>query len=1290
MRYWNSVQNTMGRFLAPIFSLFCLVGFYTPAWSAPLPEADDIQVVPIVTGLANAVDFEISPSGQIFILNRFGAVSLYNPQTQTTTEALKLDVYSGIEAGLNGIALDPNYTQNQYLYLYYSPLSPKVNRVSRFTFNGSKIVTSSEKILLEIPVDRLGGNHDGGNLEFDSAGNLLIGTGDDTLHSSYAPLNESSRMRSAEKSSSNSQDLRGKILRIRPQSNGTYSIPSGNLFTNANDGKPEIYIMGARNPYKFFIDPITDALIWADIGPDANNASAQGPAGKDEINWSEAAGNYGWPYFVGDNLAYYNSYNNYYFDPLRPTNDSKWNTGLKVLPPAMPAWITLARSSYMVGPIYHFDNGINNPARLPSVFDNYLFYWDFNNSKVWYVELDFSGNILNTHEWTALSKKGQGFIDFELGPNGQLYVLAYGTGCCDFDVGNGVLSRVDYVGDSTNLSPVALMTTDTRYGDLPLTVNFSSTGSYDPDGDAITIGWDFDADGTVDANTADATYTYYSKGNFSALLKVTDEMGAETTASTLIRAGNNVAEFDFIWPPAGSFFDWNELVDVDVDVQDSEDGSISGGTIACSAVSLVPSLGHLDHAHDKPGYSRCNPTVALVPDDHEPNGEDDLYYRLQAGYRDQDGLDSFSVISLYPKRSPMEYADLQQGVIFTPNTDTTYGAVNAVRVNSNDAFLALQERNLAGINGVEFRLGGTASNQSIELRLDGPDGELLARIDFAGTGSNNQWQTLGTDFIAPSGTHDLYITFPDFTTGQGSLNVLSIEFTGNGVSYPAPTATDTNQALNKPTVSSSVQSGDTQSFGPQYGVDGDLSTRWASVKRKDPQTYTLDLADTITISEVNIYWEGAYAKAYQLQVSDDGSSWQTVFTETAGNGGTDSISLSGVEASYVRLLMTKRGTFYGYSFWELEVIGHSGSAIADPVLTDLTISPTATTVTSGQAVQFQTQGQDQYGSPIDTAVNWTVSGGGYIDGNGRLTATTVGGPYLVTATATSDSSIRATATYQVSAPATGGNLALGKSGIASSMENNDASSFSPRFAFDGDLSTRWASVFRQDPQWVGVDLGAITSINQVKITWEAAYATSYQIQVSNDQSSWITVTTISNSNGGEDTVDFAATNARYVRVLGTSRATRYGYSIWEMEVYGPQSSPGEGDGSNLALNSSVTVSSMEDASFPAALAVDGDRSTRWSSEFGVDPQWIQVDFGSSAHFNQVQLHWERARATSYKIQISNDGTNWQSIYSTTTGSGNLDTIEFDHVSTKFLRIYCEKRSTKYGYSLWEVEVFHTD
>jgi len=261
-------------------------------------------------------------------------------------------------------------------------------------------------------------------------------------------------------------------------------------------------------------------------------------------------------------------------------------------------------------------------------------------------------------------------------------------------------------------------------------------------------------------------------------------------------------------------------------------------------------------------------------------------------------------------------------------------------------------------------------------------------------------------------------------------------------------------------------------------------------------------------------------------------------------------------------------------------------------------------------------------------------------------------------------------------------LSQGRPATASSLEN---ASFPASAAVDGNTSTRWSSAF-SDPQWLQVDLGSVSAISQVVLDWETAYATAFQIQTSSDGTNWTSIYSTTTGTGGTQTLNVTGTG-RYVRMYGTARATQWGYSLWEFQVYGTAGTSGSCNTTDAALNHPATASSLENASFPASAAVDGNTGTRWSSAFS-DPQWLEVDLGASQTICEVTLDWEAAYATAFQIQTSPDGTTWTTIYSTTTGTGGNQTLSVTGTG-RYVRMYGTARATPYGYSLWEFGVYTT-
>ncbi|XVV07189.1 discoidin domain-containing protein [Actinosynnema sp. CA-248983] len=257
-------------------------------------------------------------------------------------------------------------------------------------------------------------------------------------------------------------------------------------------------------------------------------------------------------------------------------------------------------------------------------------------------------------------------------------------------------------------------------------------------------------------------------------------------------------------------------------------------------------------------------------------------------------------------------------------------------------------------------------------------------------------------------------------------------------------------------------------------------------------------------------------------------------------------------------------------------------------------------------------------------------------------------------------------------------LSQGKPTTASSEENAGAPAAA---ATDGDPGTRWSSAF-SDPQWLQVDLGAPAVLSRVNLQWENAFATAFRIETSPDAATWTTVHTTTNGTGGTQNLTVSGTG-RYVRLVGTTRATGWGYSLWEFRVYGTTAPD---TGAPISQYKQVTASTWEGGNAPAA-ALDGRTTTRWSSQFA-DNQWLRVDFGGVATVREVLLVWESAYASAYRIELSTDGTAWTTAHSTTTGRGGTERLTVQGTG-RYLRLFGVTRATGYGISLWELQVFGT-
>ncbi|MEU6280983.1 discoidin domain-containing protein [Streptomyces sp. NPDC047028] len=274
------------------------------------------------------------------------------------------------------------------------------------------------------------------------------------------------------------------------------------------------------------------------------------------------------------------------------------------------------------------------------------------------------------------------------------------------------------------------------------------------------------------------------------------------------------------------------------------------------------------------------------------------------------------------------------------------------------------------------------------------------------------------------------------------------------------------------------------------------------------------------------------------------------------------------------------------------------------------------------------------------------------------------------------------ATHPPAAAAADTPLSQGRTATASSEENPGTTAHA---AVDGDTATRWSSAATDD-QWLRVDLGTTASVTRVVLDWETAYGKDYKVQISDDGTTWTDLKSVTGGDGGTDTLDVSG-QGRYIRMLGVHRATPWGYSLWEFQVFGTPAAAQPGcDTSDAARGRPATASSTENAGTPASAAFDGDTHTRWSSQ-AADPQWLQVDLGSVQDLCGIDLDWETAYGKDFQLQASTDGQTWTDLKTVTGATGGTASYDVSGPG-RYVRVHGTARGTGYGYSLWEVAV-HT-
>ncbi len=574
-------------------------------------EDSRLEARVLAEGMPRPLELDVAPDGRVFFIELAGKLKIYHPATGEITVAATLDVFTDQENGLLGFALDPDFEKNGWLYLLHSPQSEVFSgqHLSRFTLVGDTVDLASEKILLTYEEQREQCCHHAGSVEFGPNGNLYISTGDNTHpfgdSGSYAPLDERPGRHAydAQDSAGNTADLRGKILRIRPTPEGGYTIPAGNLFPPGGpiEGRPEIYVMGCRNPWRMNVDQKTGFVYWGDVGPDARGDGPRGPKGYDELNQARAAGNFGWPFFIGDNFPY--SDHDYvtgkdgpFYDPKSPKNISPTNTGSNQLPPAQPAWIYYPYDgstqfpmlgsggrSACAGPVYHFDPNLKSSTKFPPYFDNCLMFYDWERTFVKTIRLDENSNIKSIDPFL----QGIPFkrvVDLKFGPEGSLYVLDYGSTWGDN--ADSRLLRIDYFAD--NRPPTAKFTSGETVGKQPLKIVFSGKGSSDKDpGDTLTYEWSVEPGEFPAISTPEAGFTFTEAGEYLVKLTVRDSGGGTSTATQAVKVGNSPPIVKFSEPVDGGFFSWKEFFPYHVEINDAEDGNSGDAAVAMKSRFLM-------------------------------------------------------------------------------------------------------------------------------------------------------------------------------------------------------------------------------------------------------------------------------------------------------------------------------------------------------------------------------------------------------------------------------------------------------------------------------------------------------------------------------------------------------------------------------------------------------------------------------------------------------------------------------------------------------------------------------
>lgn len=765
--------------------------------------AEDFQQVTLAKGepeVGEPMSLAVLPDRSVLHTSRDGELRLTDAAGNTSL-AGKLDVYAHDEEGLQGIGVDPAFADNRFIYLYYAPPlntpagdAPEtgtaadfapfdgVNRLSRFVLKtDGTLDKASETKVLDVPASRGICCHVGGDIDFDAAGNLYLSTGDDSnpfQSDGFTPIDERANRNpafDAQRTSGNTNDLRGKILRIKVNADGSYAVPDGNLFAPGTDRtRPEIYAMGFRNPFRFSVDKKTGILYVGEYGPDAGAANAsRGPAGQVEFARVTKPGNFGWPYCTGKNDAYVDydfatGTSGAAFDCAAPKNTSPNNTGLTDLPPAEPAWIPYNGASVpefgdgsespMGGPVYDYDASLDSPVKFPEAYDGDFFAGEFGRRWIKRITSDADGTVqsINSVPWT-----GTQIMDMAFGPDGALYVLDYGISWFGGDE-HSALYRIENATDGH--SPVAAAAADRTSGRPKLKVRFSSEGTSDQDGDALTYSWDFGDGGTSTA--ANPRHTYKKNGTYTATVTAKDTSGRTGSASVQIVVGNTAPAVELQLPADGQLFAFGDAVPFKVRVSDPEDGR----PIDCSKVKVTFVLGHDSHGHPVTSANGCTGTIQTSADGgHDENAN--IFGVFDAEYTDGGGggqapLTTHDQNVVQPTHRQAEHYGDSSGIA-VQSKDTAHGGKTVGDISNGD-WISFEPYVLSNATKITARVSSGGAGGELEVRAGSPTGRVLGSATVPVTGGWDTFQDVTADLSkAPRGSTTLYLVFKG--SGSGGL-----------------------------------------------------------------------------------------------------------------------------------------------------------------------------------------------------------------------------------------------------------------------------------------------------------------------------------------------------------------------------------------------------------------------------------------------------------------------------------------------------------------------------------------
>jgi glucose/arabinose dehydrogenase len=700
MRRRTKIRTMLGTVVSLVASGLAALSVSAEAQGATTPPGFSESIV--LSGLTNPTAVRFSPDGRVFVAEKRGVIKVFDSLTDNAPDVfadLNVNVYNFWDRGMLGLALDPDFPAQPYVYVLYtydhelgsgapaprwgtpgvysdpcpSPPGPTADgcvvsgRLSRLTAAGNAM-TGGEQVLVEDWCQQYP-SHSVGSIEFGRDGGLYA-TGGDGASFNFVdygqdgspvnpcgdppggagapltpPLAEGGALRSQDlRTAGDPVSLDGTVIGIDPATGA--GLPTNPLAGSADANARRIVSYGLRNPFRVTQRPGTDELWVGDVGWNE----------WEEINVIPSSGamqNFGWPCYEGaGRQAGYDGAN------LKICEDLYASPGAVTAPyfayhhnnRPVPNESCPTGSSSIAGLDFQFASGGHS---YPAEYDDALFFADYSRDCIWVMPKGADGKpapgLIRTFVAGAANP-----VNLEVGPGGDLFYV-------DFD--GGTIRRISYT--SANQSPVAVATATPTTGPAPLTVTFDGTGSSDPDpGDVLTFAWDLDGDGAFDDSTAARpTFTYTSEGDVTAALRVTDPDGATATDQVVISVGNTPPTAVIDTPAAGTLWRVGDVIAFSGSASDSQDGALAPSALSWELVQQhCPSN---CHSHPVQSFQGIASGSFVAPDHEYPS-----YLELRLTATDSGGLTHTVTRRLDPRTVALTFQTVPGGLALTVGNST--------------------------------------------------------------------------------------------------------------------------------------------------------------------------------------------------------------------------------------------------------------------------------------------------------------------------------------------------------------------------------------------------------------------------------------------------------------------------------------------------------------------------------------------------------------------------------------------------------------------------------------------